>query len=80
MQASDLDTPEKDLVFSLSSVVPPGVLRVDNLYVVTNVSLDAEKTRVITGLVHVSDGLHTSTASLSISVQDVNDNAPQVPS
>ncbi|XP_025089926.1 protocadherin Fat 4-like [Pomacea canaliculata] len=78
LQASDLDTPEKDLVFSLSSVVPPGVIRVDNLYVVTNVSLDAEKTRVITGLVHVTDGLHTSTAALSISVQDVNDNAPQV--
>lgn len=44
----------------------------------TNQSLDAELTRYVTGTVRVSDGVNSDTATINITVSDLNDNVPQV--
>lgn len=78
LQARDEDTDTSLLTYRLENVTPAGWLAVTSSYVVTKGTLDAETSRFITATVKVSDGVQEGSASLNVTILDVNDNFPQV--
>ncbi|XP_021355742.1 cadherin-related tumor suppressor-like [Mizuhopecten yessoensis] len=77
LQAYDEDTSD-DLTFMFGNVSDFKLHRVDNrrAMIVINKALDRESRPGHILTVKVTDSVHTSTVTLSINIEDVNDNAP----
>lgn len=78
LRARDDDTPEASLAYSITNVNHAGTLKLNGSYVITNRSLDAEETPFISAMVKVSDGTNEDNVALNVTVEDKNDNVPQV--
>ncbi|XP_060065380.1 protocadherin Fat 4-like [Ylistrum balloti] len=79
VQAYDED-PSDHLTFMLSNVLDFTLHKIDSRRskIVINKALDRETTPNGYNItVKVTDSVHTSTATLSVNVEDINDNAPQ---